>query len=191
MQRLINRLRRGDATAARDLVEAYGDRLFAHARARLGGSPAVAEEVVQETLLTAVDQIDAFDVRRGEFFTWLCLLARNPIRAARRREGRAETNGQASADLARRFTAEALPADRLEAAEMKAKVGLVLATLSEHDRALLTARYVDGRSVGEMAAGNGKSKGAVKQALARARTAFRDAFLQGFPDERENQATDA
>lgn len=191
MQNLIDRLRRGDATAARDLVEAFGDRLFAHVRARLGGSPAAAEDVVHETLVAAVDEIAGFDARRGEFFTWLCLLARNPIRAARRREGRAETNGQASAELARRFAREALPTDRLEAAETRAKVGLVLATLSEHDRALLTARYVDGRSVSEMAAGNGKSAGAVKQSLVRARAAFREAFLRAYPEEREDVTTDA
>jgi len=192
MQHLIDRLRRGDATAASDLVEAYGDRLFAHARARLGGcATAVAEEVVQETLIAAVDEIDAFDAGRGEFFTWLCMLARNPIRAARRREGRAETNGQASAELARRFAREALPADRLDAEETRANVGLVLGTLSEHDRRLLTARYVDGRSVREIADGNGKSAGAVKQSLARARAAFRAAFLRTFPEEREETTTDA
>lgn len=188
MKSLVQRIRRGDPSAASEIVDAYGDRLFAFVRGRLSGEAAIAEEVVQETLVRAVREIDTFDARRGEFFTWLCLLARNPIRAAMRNERRtaaAPLNGDGLADA---FATDRLPDEMLAAAETRQQVGCVLAMLPEAARLLLVAKYVDGRSLAELAERNGKSAGAVKQKLARARAAFRSAFqLVCGPEEYEER----
>ena len=66
---LVTALRRGDPTAAEDLVTAYGDRAYRLAT-RITGNPQDAEEAVQDAFLSAIRKIDSF---RGEsaFGSWL------------------------------------------------------------------------------------------------------------------------
>src|SRR3989449_8721041 len=66
---LVTALRRGDPTAAEDLVTAYGDRAYRLAT-RITGNPQDAEEAVQDAFLSAIRKIDSF---RGEsaFRSWI------------------------------------------------------------------------------------------------------------------------
>jgi RNA polymerase sigma-70 factor (ECF subfamily) len=80
---LVRRLRAGDEAAFRDLVRRMHRPLM-----KLGtmwvGSPAVAEEVVQETWLAVVAQIDRFE-ERSSLRTWIgsILVNRAKTRGAR------------------------------------------------------------------------------------------------------------
>ena len=56
---LVAALRRGDPTAAEDLVAAYSDRASRLAR-RITGNAQDAEEAVQDAFLSAIRKIDAF-----------------------------------------------------------------------------------------------------------------------------------
>ena len=56
---LVAALRRGDPTAAEDLVAAYGDRACRLAT-RITGNAQDAEEAVQDAFLSAIRKIDAF-----------------------------------------------------------------------------------------------------------------------------------
>ena len=84
---LVAALRRGDPTAAEDLVAAYGDRAYRLAT-RITGNPQDAEEAVQDAFLSAIRKIDSF---RGEsaFGSWLYRIVANAAyQRCRSRRGR-------------------------------------------------------------------------------------------------------
>ena len=84
---LVAALRRGDPTAAEDLVAAYGDRAWRLAT-RITGNAQDAEEAVQDAFLSAIRKIDTF---RGDsaFRSWLYRIVANAAyQRCRRRRGR-------------------------------------------------------------------------------------------------------
>lgn len=86
---LIQRAQAGDFEAFAQLVAKYQKQVFGLAR-RLTGNTQDAEDLVQETLLKAIDNIDKF---RGDsaFGTWLYSIALN--------QGRAHYNRAKKSDL--------------------------------------------------------------------------------------------
>src|SRR5437667_7009214 len=84
---LVAALRRGDPTAAEDLVAAYGDRACRLAT-RITGNPQDAEEAVQDAFLSVIRKIDTF---RGDsaFGSWLYRIVANAAyQRCRSRRGR-------------------------------------------------------------------------------------------------------
>ena len=84
---LVAALRRGDPTAAEDLVAAYGDRASRLARG-ITGNAHDAEEVVQDAFLSVIRRIDTF---RGDatFGSWLYRIVANAAyQCCRRRRAR-------------------------------------------------------------------------------------------------------
>ena len=81
-QRWRERALAGDETAVRQLAQEALEPLYAFCLYRVGKRADVCEEVVQETLLAAIDQIERYDPVRsgGHVFPWLTGLARNAIR---------------------------------------------------------------------------------------------------------------
>lgn len=72
-----------------------------------------------------------------------------------------------------------LPLDEQEERRERARrVSLALRELSEEAATLLEEKYVEGRSLRELAARRGSSEKAAESALARARAAFRSAFAR-------------
>jgi RNA polymerase sigma-70 factor (ECF subfamily) len=61
-------------------------------------------------------------------------------------------------------------------AELASRVRAILAELPVDYGALLTAKYLDGATVAELAARDRSTEVAVRSKLARARAAFREAF---------------
>jgi RNA polymerase sigma-70 factor (ECF subfamily) len=155
----------GDEQAWRSLYDAHFDALFTYVLWRCGGLRESAEEVVQETWLTAVRRIRRFDPDAGAFGGWLRGIAvnvlRNHFRRIRRRPLPPETrNGEpADAELERRDRAE--------------RVARALAELSERHEAVLRAKYLDGRCVADIAAEWNETPKAIESLLTRAREAFR------------------
>jgi RNA polymerase sigma-70 factor (ECF subfamily) len=83
---LIERLRRGDESAFRDLIEAYGSSLLRLAMTYVG-SRAIAEEVVQETWIGVLRGIDRFE-GRSSLKTWVFTILANTAKTRGRREAR-------------------------------------------------------------------------------------------------------
>ena len=134
---------------------------------RCAGLRDAADEVVQDAWLTAVRRIGRFDPARGDFGGWLCGIAanllRNHFRRARRERGRRPLKDDAPVE-------KAADRDRAE------RVARALALLPERYEAVLRSKYLDGRSVAEIAAAGGETAKAVESLLTRARQAFRDAY---------------
>jgi RNA polymerase sigma-70 factor, ECF subfamily len=120
---------------------------------------ALAEDVLQETLLVAVErraELASFENPRA----WLFGVARNRALHALRRGRRARA---ALERLASRRD------DQRDAAEAVAVRDLLVRTLSPEDRVLVVLRHVHGFTSGELAEITGASEPAIRQRLSRAR----------------------
>ncbi|MFO0965844.1 MAG: sigma-70 family RNA polymerase sigma factor [Gemmataceae bacterium] len=155
----------GDERAWRALYDASFDSLYAYAQWRLGGLRHAAEELTQETWLVAVRRIGAFDPEQGPFLAWLRGIAANLIRNYLRRPRRLRLSvgdQEAADDTGRRETAE--------------EIARALAALPEDQEAVLREKYLEQRSVEEIAAQWGRSAKAIESLLSRARVAFRGVY---------------
>ena len=87
-KKLVRKAKSGDFDAFAELVDANKGRIFALAR-KMTGNDQDAEDILQETLLKAIDKIDQF---RGEaaFGSWLYSIALNQARQHPGREKRAD-----------------------------------------------------------------------------------------------------
>jgi RNA polymerase sigma-70 factor (ECF subfamily) len=175
------RILAGDRAAAEAFVEEHVDALYEFVHYRVGGDRASAEDVVQDTLLTALRSLAGFD-GRSSLFTWLCGIAKNKIRAERRKRRPTpladvldEADQEIHAILAR-VAAEPLPDWVLERQETADLVGATLSSLPPDYRRALVEKYVEGISVAEMARRAGKGEKAQESTLHRARLAFAKVF---------------
>ncbi len=194
---LVERARIGDYVAFEALVRKHQRRVFAVALG-IVKNPAEAEEVVQETFLSAFEHLDGF---RGEarFSTWIFRVASNHA-LMKLRKKRPEAVGDL-ADLepsmarARARSEGTSPFDALtlwarrpdEAAaahEVQEALHDALAALPEEERALLLLRSLDDASHDELARTFGTTVSAVKSRLHRTRLLLRtllDERLRGKP----------
>lgn len=175
-----------DAGAIRALADSNLTPLWRFCLYRVGNDRHLCDEVVQETLLQAIDRLKDYDPARagGNIFAWLCGLARNEIRralATRRNTSSLEIAWERiDRDLREtyaRLESRPLEADILQREQTRQVVNATLATLPAHYREALEAKYVQGQSVRDMAAAARVSEKAVESQLSRARDAFRATFL--------------
>jgi RNA polymerase sigma-70 factor (ECF subfamily) len=157
----------GDAAAWRGWYDDHAPDLAAYVGWRCAGLPDLVDDVVQETWLTAVRRLRAFDPAAGPFAAWLAGIAANAVRNALRGRRRKRTqplsaSTEPGTDPAARDTAE--------------RVAAALAGLPVHYEVVLRAKYLDRRTVDEIAADQGLSPKAAESLLGRARQAFREAF---------------
>ncbi len=78
-RKLIERAQSGDFDAFNRLIKAHKDKIFRLAL-KLSGNKEDAEDILQETFLKAVDNIDKFRME-ASFGTWLYTIALNTFRA--------------------------------------------------------------------------------------------------------------
>jgi RNA polymerase sigma-70 factor (ECF subfamily) len=161
----------GDERAWRAWYDESFAGLHAYVLWRCGGLTDPAEEVVQETWLTAVRRVRVFDPEAGSFSAWLRGIAANLLRNYFRRRTRRDAARRPLAD-------EHADADADRQRERAELVARALAALPAHYEAVLRAKYLDGRSTAEVAAERGETPKAVESLLARARQAFREAYEQ-------------
>jgi RNA polymerase sigma-70 factor, ECF subfamily len=157
----------GDAAAWRGWYDDHAPGLAAYVRWRCGGLPDLAEDVLQETWLTAVRRLRAFDPAAGPFAAWLAGIAANAVRNAVRARRRKPTRPLAAASE---------PGTDPAAGDASERVAAALAALPGHYETVLRAKYLDRRTVDEIAAAHGLSVKAAESLLSRARQAFREAF---------------
>jgi RNA polymerase sigma-70 factor (ECF subfamily) len=142
-------------------------------------------DVVQETFLAAARSAKNYDAARGSLWVWLSGIARNHVALHYRKTRRDDqlTRREPSAAgrqlllrwLERRGEA---PEHVLASAELGSLVRATLTELPGDYEALLTAKYCDGVSVEQIAAAEKSSSTAIRSKLARARRAFRLAFIR-------------
>ena len=179
---LRDRILEGDAEAAEALCARHVDALYEFVHYRVGGDRATAEDVVQDTMLVALQGLAGFD-GRSSLHTWLCGIAKNKIRTQRRKrrprliEDVLEESDPEIHGILAAVDREPLPEWVLERQETQEMVGATLSSLPPEYRDALVAKYVEGLSVADIAEreGPGRAK-AVESRLQRARLAFARVF---------------
>ena len=163
----------GNEDAWRTWYDETFDELYRYVRWRCGGRRDWADEIVQETWLMAVRRIRRFDPRKGSFLAWLRGVAANLLRNDLRKRRRLPKFHQ-SADGQMGETSKAgSPGDDRQREEL---VAAALDALSEREEGVLRAKYLEGRSVAEIALAGGETPKAVESLLSRARQAFREVY---------------
>lgn len=182
---LLARAKSGDYQAFEEIVRSNQRRVYAVALGVLKNA-AEAEEVAQETFLSAFEHLDTF---RGDaqLSSWLYRVATNHALMKLRKKkpdavgGLEELEPKAQATTGTDpFSPLAMWARRPDEAaqqkEISAAVQAALDTLGPEDRAMLVLRAFEGMSHQEIADTMGSTVPAVKSRLHRARLALR-AFL--------------
>ena len=137
--------------------------------ARVGGDRAVAEDLLQETLLAAVASAASF---RGDsaVSTWMCAIARHRLARHWDTERRAEV---ARSRLRVVAADEQLAGEDEDELLQREAVARALGRLPAQHRQVLVLKYLDGLGVAEIAAEMGRSRVQVQSLLQRARDGLR------------------
>jgi RNA polymerase sigma factor (sigma-70 family) len=178
--------RSGDAAALATLASSALQPLYRFAYYRLARRRDLCEEVVQETLVRAIRDLDRYEPARaqGNILPWLTGLARNEIHRVLARERAGESleacwlriDAELTAVYAR-LESQPLPEEVLERQETREMVNATMSQLPAHYREALEAKYVRGLSVRDIAAALSTTEKTVESQLTRAREAFRKTFL--------------
>ena len=185
---LIARSRDGDADAFTALIARYEDRIFRLAKHVCTGLPSEADDVYQETFLTAFQKLKNFR-EDADLGTWLYRIASN-LCFMRYRKKKSEPfvplldrphdheRGEGSALLIRDQTPT--PEEAARKKELVAAVGSALARLPVEYRLVVVLRDVEGMSNEEAAKILKMSVAAIKSRLHRGRMYLRDEFERAF-----------
>jgi RNA polymerase sigma-70 factor (ECF subfamily) len=163
----------GDENAWRAWYEETFDDLHRYVRWRCGGQRDWADEIVQETWLTAVRSMRRFDPCQGSFLAWLRGIAVNVLRNDLRKRRRSPLLRQPiDGQVGESRGAQSEERDR----QREQSVAAALDALPEREEAVLRAKYLESLSVAEIASTWGDTPKAIESLLSRARQAFRDAY---------------
>lgn len=184
----VARAKAGDFAAFEALVTRHERRIFTLAR-RLVRCPQDAEEVAQETFLSAMEHLGAFE-GRSTFKTWLSRVAVNhALGVLRKRRGRAEValaeaeEGYASVPHPHLIAPwREDPLVLAERAETREILSRAIDSLDEKHRLVFVLRDVEGFSTLEAAEALGISVANAKVRLLRARLALRERLTGEFGD---------
>lgn len=181
---LIERLRAGDQAAFAELVEAHSAHIY-HLALRMLGDEADAEDVLQETFLSAFRNINSFE-GRASLGTWLHRIAANAALMRLRKKQPLflsvdEVTDPSNGDLVPKafFDWCCLPESELLSDEVRAEMRAAIDALPETLRVVFVLRDIEGLSTQETADILGLSVSAVKSRLMRARMALRE-HLTGY-----------
>jgi len=179
---LVRRMRRGDAAALTNWFGLYADAVYGFAFYRVGRDADLAADVTQDTFAKALTKLGDFDPARGPMIAWLCTLSRNCIRDALRARGHgplATLWDSVDGTLQRVYDEldrSPLGLEVVEAKETQELVGMTLTNLPEAYRSVLQARYMQEKSLRQIAAERATTTDAVKALIRRARKAFKQTF---------------
>lgn len=174
---LLRSVASGDAAAIDSLLELHGDAVVRFIHHRLAASLEDAEEIAQDTFLSAVSLAPTYD-GSCSVLTWLCAIAKLRIIDFMRRRGRAKrvpfhqmvTLDDATLETLSGFDPTVSPVDT--ALDRMDSVGLVKAMLSglgDDEREALLLRFVEGFTAQEVARHLGRSEKAAEHLIDRAR----------------------
>ena len=176
---LIARSRAGDPAAFGSLVRRYEDRMYRLVRSVCVSAPAEADDVYQDTFLTAYKKLSTFQ-GRSELGTWLYRVAANLcfMRLRAKKARAASALGDSVPDGAPG------PEEAVRKKELSEAVTAALASLPPEHRLAVVLRDVEGLSAAETARTLKISIPAVKSRLHRGRLGLK-AKLAGFAESRK------
>jgi RNA polymerase sigma-70 factor (ECF subfamily) len=173
---LIQQAQKGDVVAFNRLVVQYQELVF-NVAYRIMGDPAAAEDVAQETFITAYQSLRTF--RGGSFKSWLIRVATNRCYdELRRRKRRPQSSLDEMMDENESFAFLRSPQDGPEAHRQRVELALTiercLRDLPDDQRIVTVLSDVEGYDYQEIANITHVSLGTVKSRISRARAKLRD-----------------
>ena len=172
---LVTRSVRGDLSAFNQIVDRYQSQVY-NVAARTLGSRVAAEDVTQETFISAYKAISGF--RGGSLRAWLLRIARNQcfdhLRSIKRRPESSLEEAFEDTGFVQPASADSLPETQALTAELGRAISRAIHTLPLDQRITLLTIDVQGLSYEETAEAFGVSIGTVKSRLSRARSKVRD-----------------
>lgn len=164
------------ALASNEAFEAWyrrtSPRVFAYLLSRCGNDPGLADELLQETLIAAIDQRARYD-GRSDTVAWLCGIARHKLADHFRRLERDERRRMQLEIHEIEVERPAMTAPDLDD---RAAITEALRSLPAAQQAVLVFAVLDDRPIAEVARLMHRSGSATQSLLHRARTAFRRAY---------------
>jgi RNA polymerase sigma-70 factor (ECF subfamily) len=139
-----------------DLYERHFHRIYAYV-ARRASSRAEAEDVTSEVFEHALTNLGKYEWRGVPFLAWLVRIAANALADRWRQTSR--DSSEPPPDV---------PDRRAEEIERRAMVFQVVERLPDAQRQVIEMRFVEQKSIREIAAALGRSEGAIKQLQLRA-----------------------
>ena len=175
---LVVRSKDGDLHAFNFIVQRYQSQVL-NLSARIIGDRGRAEDVTQETFISAYQAIGRF--RGGSLRAWLMRIAanasRDSLRGSRRRPEQSLDECLESQSF-QPVSAEPSPEEHAERSELNAELQKAILALSDDQRAVLVLIDVQGFSYEETTESVGASIGTVKSRLNRARRRVRDILME-------------
>lgn len=179
---LVERMLDGDQESFEQFFRDSFGALFRFALSRLGGDEELAREIVQSTVLAAIESLESY---RGEatLLTWMMSICRFQIHGHFRREGRSPPTVALVEETAEvRSVLESLaaglegPEEALRSKEVARLVHLTLDRLPARYGRVLEWKYFEGLPVKDIAERLEVAPKAAESVLSRAREAFRTGF---------------
>jgi RNA polymerase sigma-70 factor (ECF subfamily) len=162
-----------DRKAAGEFVSRYAGPVYVYVSRRLAPRADLAEDVVQDVFLAALQKLDTFE-GQSSVVGWLLGIARHKVEDIYRARVREPDPFPDDAATSNRGPAIEPHLDELiDAARVQEKTRRILDRLPVAYSAALLWRYWEKRSIKDMAAQTGKTEKAIERRLARARAHFR------------------
>lgn len=174
-QSLLERIARGDASAVRPLIDAYGGFVWSIVRARFPG-PAQqhdAEEVVQDVFASLWKHADRFDPAKGSEKTFIAVIARRRVIDRLRRVGPARETAVDADHLDGQVDDRPLPGTSSDADDVR-KAAAALENLPQPQRIVLRLFIVSGHTHEQIADATGIPLGTVKSHIRRGLARIRE-----------------
>jgi RNA polymerase sigma-70 factor (ECF subfamily) len=178
----------GDVDAWRRLYDAQAEAVWRLVARMMATDPTAVGDVVQESFLEAARSARGFDPQRGPIRAWLFGIARRQVALYFRRKHRQSVaTADVSSDAEDKTAVDTSPgpAERMEAVELAQQVRATLTRLPTDYELLLTAKYIQGDTVSQIAVAECATQEGTRSKLARARRAFRQMFTKHFPRSKE------
>jgi RNA polymerase sigma-70 factor (ECF subfamily) len=184
---LIARLQAGDKAACAQCIDIHSPMIY-RLGLRLMGNEAEAEDVMQETFLSAFKAIDSFEGRSG-LGTWLYRIAYNAAMMRLRKPSphtvsvEETMDGETMAVVPRQlFDWCCLPEEDFASDDVRTELEQAIRELPESLKAVFIMRELEGFSTAETAAALDLSEGAAKVRLHRARLWLRERLTPYFTE---------
>ena len=185
-QRLVEDAQRGNLDAMRPILERYAQPLYATVILPRLGDTASAEDVLRDTLATAVEKINRFTWQGKSIYPWLRQIAINKVFDVHRQSKRSRRLAEA---MVHELPAETDPSTHADAQLMadqerrahRARIDTALQSIAERYRTAIELRLVQELTRDECAKRLGVTIGTFDVLLFRAVRAFRKHFGERAP----------
>lgn len=174
-QRVAAQAAAGDESAFRELYRSYVRPVYWIAHGMLG-SPADAEDVTQETFVTAWRKLPGFELQGDSILPWLATICRFQAanRLRQRRRDQAHTTDAVDEALPSTVSVE----EQVITADLAERIAAEVGTLSDLDRAIFRLCAAEGYAYRAAAEELGVSHAIVRNRLSRVRTRLRGAVKE-------------